>query len=174
MQLEQPYFRDTGGTKLKEGYRGGLAGKFGCLDANLTIFRERDGRSALTMDKLRLAGPLPHHSYTFTDYTTTAPNTSIHRHHGLHVSSDCRSFHRGPSSLTSAHRVGSPSRRLRQSPLPPQTCRQPQANPGRSTRRTSPTMKWRRRRLHLSPTSKQSRRCWHAARANGSIGTSRC
>lgn len=59
--------------KAKRGVSWEFGGEVVVPGRELTIFRERDRRSARPIPKLRLAGPLPHHSYTFTQSTTTNP-----------------------------------------------------------------------------------------------------
>lgn len=150
----------------------------GAGDANLTRFRERDRRSALTVTSSDSPGPSPHQPQLPPSLHSTPP-TPVHDPHHKYISSDCRSLHLGPVRHISVHTLARPHSPIstpaaRQSPPTPQPCLQPQASPGRSTRRTLPTTRSRRRRSHLSLMSKLGRCYFPGIDADAMAETSRC
>ena len=76
-------------------------------DANLTRFRERDRRSALTVTSSDSPGPSPHQPQLPPSLHSTTP-TPVHDPHHQYISSDCRSLHLGLVRLISVHTLAHP------------------------------------------------------------------
>ena len=131
-------------TKTKEGYRG-VKARCAVSQTSNNFHALRGGpRQAQALRPPTIASQLP---------------SPITEHHARHPQQRTQQPPTASCSSDPHARPISPGRiehSRRHLPRLPQTCPAPRARAGRSTRRTSPTTRSRRRRSHLSPMSRCS------------------